>query len=103
MKKIYPVILFVIISSITNVAQIFGQCPSYITLYSQAEVDNFAINYQDCVSQGWLTSIILDGSDIIDLSGLSSITTITDKLNIQNARNFFFLWEKCKRLVRTYK
>ena len=48
--------------------------------FSQAEVDSFQANYQECSDvQG---SVSITGSDIADLSGLSQVTSISGSLNI---------------------
>ncbi len=50
--------------------------------FSQAEVDSFLADYPDCSDlQG---SVSIHGSDIVDLSGLSQVTSISGNLNIGN-------------------
>src|SRR5690606_11506716 len=60
---------------------VFGQCPSGdIVFTSQAEVNAFAANYPDCTHISGTLSI--SGSDITDLSPLSSITDTGSNLRI---------------------
>ncbi|MAY53710.1 MAG: hypothetical protein CMC75_10680 [Flavobacteriaceae bacterium] len=61
----------------------FGQCPgNSITFSTQAEIDNFAINFPNCtVVQETLE---ISGNNISDLSGLSQITTVENVLTIHN-------------------
>ena len=60
---------------------VFGQCPSGdVTLYTQAEVNAFVVNYPDCTHIPGALSI--SGSDISDLSPLSNITGIEGRLYI---------------------
>ena len=56
-------------------------CPSgNVELYSQEDVDNFAIEYSECTSiQGGL---YIYGSNIFDLSPLSNITSVAGSLGI---------------------
>ncbi len=58
----------------------YSQCPTSISINSQQDVDNFSVDYPDCVSQGWLTTITISGSDITDLSGLEDIINVKSYL-----------------------
>ena len=59
----------------------FGQCPTtQINLHSQAEVDAFATTYPGCTELLGVLSI--SGQDIIDLSGLSQITSTSSRFQI---------------------
>src|SRR5690606_7461152 len=62
------------------------QCPTgNVTLYSQADVNNFATNYPNCTEiTGYLYISDIGGSDITDLSPLSNIQSIGGFLNIYN-------------------
>ena len=66
----------------------FGQCPTMnVTLTTQTEVDNFAIQYPNCTNFPALTLSIESaaGSDpITNLDGLGLIETLTGGLRIQN-------------------
>jgi len=59
----------------------YSQCPNAsITLASQTEVDNFPITYNGCTQISGNLSI--SGSDITDLSPLSSLTFVEQDLSI---------------------
>ncbi len=70
-------------NSLIQTIQDCGGCGDNIVLSSQAEVDDFPINY-DCIE---INDLIIDGSDITDLSPLSSITTVNGYLTINNNVN----------------
>ncbi len=54
---------------------VIGQCPeSSLTLTSQAEIDAFTTNYPDCTEL--LNALIISGSDIENLEGLSNIASV---------------------------
>ncbi|MEM7085597.1 MAG: T9SS type A sorting domain-containing protein [Bacteroidota bacterium] len=56
-------------------------CPTNtVLLTSQAEVDAFAATYPGCTELN--VNLRIEGSDIVDLSGLSQITTVTEELYI---------------------
>jgi hypothetical protein len=75
-KLIFPLLLF-------WGTTLIAQCPSTsITLASQADVNNFAIDYPDCAFVDG--DVIVSGSDITDLSGLSGISSIGGQLIIEN-------------------
>src|SRR5690606_17352979 len=62
---------------------VFGQCPSgNVTLNSQAEVNAFAANYPDCTEIPG--SVIIWGTDIVNLDPLSNITSIGGYLRFYN-------------------
>ena len=78
MKKLL-LLFFILLSGINS----FAQCPTtVITLTTQAEVDDFAVTYPGCtaISDG----LIVSGSDINNLLGLSGITQITGGFSISN-------------------
>lgn len=60
-----------------------AQCPSGdVQLNSQADVDDFVLNYPNCTTiNGFL---IIDGGSINDISGLSNLSSISSFLNINN-------------------
>lgn len=55
--------------------KIIAQCPpGNVELYSQADVNAFVASYPNCTTiDGYL---YITGSDVVDLSGLSNISTI---------------------------
>src|SRR5690606_1045431 len=62
------------------------QCPTgYLSFYSQADIDAFAINYPNCteISGG----LYIFGNDITDLSPFSNLTSIGGYLGIYNNSN----------------
>ena len=79
MKKMYFLSLL-FYGLIINIPT-FGQCNQDIVLNSQEDVDSFVMNYGCTEIDGSLT---IEGEDIVDLSGLSGITSITDTLKIHN-------------------
>lgn len=73
--------------------QLWAQCPTSISMYDQQDIDDFAIDQPDCVSQGWLKNLTINGDDITDLSGLSAITNIKSTLNWNKANvSSFSTW-----------
>ncbi len=59
-----------------------SQCPNGITISTQAQIDSFTTNYPNCTEiPKWL---IINGSDITDLSGLSEIVSVALDLQIKN-------------------
>ena len=73
MKKILPLALFLI--SLIN----FAQCPTdFISLSSQADVDNFAVNYPGCTVLNNSLTIDGDTNTITNLNGLAQITSAQD-------------------------
>ena len=78
MKKLYVFLIGLLLWA--NVG--FGQCFLEVTLYSQAEVDNFATNYQCNELSG---TLIIDGSqDITNLNGLSHLTRVGNLTILSN-------------------
>lgn len=70
MKKLS--LLFILIS-IINV-QAFTQCPDYLIIESQDQIDNFKIQYPNCSQiEGYVS---INGDDITDLAGLDNLTSI---------------------------
>ncbi|MEZ4849181.1 MAG: hypothetical protein R3B93_11300 [Bacteroidia bacterium] len=64
---------------------LFGQCPTgNLLLSTQAEIDNFPINYPNCTST--FNSLEINGNSITNLQGLSSLQTVGD-LTIKNNPN----------------
>jgi len=60
----------------------FGQCPtSALTLTTQNQIDNFAVNYPGCTSLD--VPLTIDGPDITNLNGLIQLQHVND-LNISN-------------------
>lgn len=58
----------------------FGQCPG-VTITTQSQVDNFAIDYPGCTN---FYSININGSDILNLNGLSQIETVARNFKVKN-------------------
>lgn len=52
----------------------FGQCPPSGVFTSQAQIDQFAIDYPDCTT---IEELRIEGADITDLSPLSSLTSVS--------------------------
>ncbi|NBC05988.1 MAG: HYR domain-containing protein, partial [Bacteroidetes bacterium] len=74
--------LFLFASSMLALPTVLNaQCPSGdVTLNSQADVDNFAVNYPNCSQiTGFLT---ISGNDITDLSPLANLQSVTESLDI---------------------
>lgn len=79
MKKVIVLVVAVVMMIGTN-AQ--GCLPEGIIFYTQEEIDNFQANYPGCTEiEGYVT---INGSDIIDLNGLNSITSIGGYLEIMD-------------------
>ncbi|MFK5895019.1 MAG: T9SS type A sorting domain-containing protein [Pseudomonadota bacterium] len=75
--------LFTLVLSILFSAPIvFSQCPNNISFYSQADIDNFPINYPNCTEiEGFVQ---INGEDITNLYGLSNIESVGQDLIINN-------------------
>lgn len=58
-----------------------AQCPTWLNVTSQSQIDNFPINYPGCTDYNGTLEI--DGTAITNLNGLSSISEI-DNLSINN-------------------
>ncbi len=80
MKKGLFVFGFLFISSFG-----FAQCPAGpIELNSQADVDNFVLDYPGCTEI--LDDLIIDGNDIINFKGMSGITSVGRNLRVRNTQ-----------------
>lgn len=80
---------FTLLLILTVLHNSYGQCPSYVSLADQAEVDAFIANYPNCqhIAGGLDIGHYFfnqDDTDITDISGLSNIQTIGGKLMIGN-------------------
>jgi len=62
-------------------ASIDAQCPTYLTLSTQGEVDSFSIHYPNCTT---LENITIEGSGITHLDGLSALQKVSWDLWIQD-------------------
>ncbi|QHI38483.1 hypothetical protein IMCC3317_38760 [Kordia antarctica] len=80
MKKYYITIIF---SFIMFVVQAQPCSTTNITLNSQAEVDSFIINNAGTCTTSSFT-LTVTGSDVVDISGLSFITSVGRSLVIEN-------------------
>src|SRR5690606_23843101 len=57
------------------------QCPTgYLSFYSQADIDAFAINYPNCTQISG--SLYISSSDIVNLNGLSNLISVGGDLYI---------------------
>lgn len=80
-KLIYLYIqLYILSSSFTAYAQTCAT--GGITFASQADIDNFTTNYPGCTQI--LGMVRIEGADIVNLNGLSSISSIGGSLDIRN-------------------
>ena len=74
--------LIILISLCSN-----AQCPNTaITLTTQEEIDNFSTNYPGCTEL--LGDLIINGSGLQNVDGLSHITTIAGDLEIKGLNEF---------------
>lgn len=79
--------LFTLVLSILFSAPIvFSQCPNNISFYSQADIDNFPINYPNCTEIEYECTVSVDGiiaSDQISLypNPFTAYTTFEYNLN----------------------
>lgn len=73
---------YLLLAALLCVVEAFAQCPATpITLSSQAEIDAFGVMYPDCsLIEG---NITISGANIVDLIGLSGISSIDGSLTIQ--------------------
>jgi hypothetical protein len=87
MKKILSLVLLLFVIGSTSAQQDnytviresrVGCLPDGIEFQSQAEVDNFAINYPDCNTI--LGNVYIDGEDITNLNALININRIEEEL-----------------------
>ena len=79
MKK-YPILSLAFLLIVLNFIYSQSCLPQGITFSSQAQIDNFPVNYPDCTEI--LGDVWIEGSGINNLSGLSSITTIGGNLEM---------------------
>ncbi len=86
MKKLSLLFALIIIVHAT----IFSQCIPYgITFDTQEEINNFQTNYPGCTEiEGY---VFIHGNEIINLNGLSVVTSIGGKLEINNCDSLFSL------------
>ncbi len=79
MKRIYLILIFTL-----NFAALWGQCPSgSLNITSQAQIDNFAINYPNCTQiAGGVTIDEHWSTPIYNLNGLSQVTSIGGDIRI---------------------
>jgi Secretion system C-terminal sorting domain len=72
MKKLFLISAFISCSLIS-----FGQCPtSPIELFTQADVDNFSVNYPGCTQI--TNGLYISGTGISNLNGLNQITSVVE-------------------------
>ncbi len=79
LTPILSILLFLV--SHTGLA---AQCPNVITLNSQEQINDFTFSFENC--NEFSGQMIISGSDITDLDGLSSILAIYGSLEIRNTR-----------------
>jgi len=72
---------FFLVFFLFSVLSVSANCPNVVSLYSQSEVDNFGIDYPGCTQ---LTNLNIIGSSITDLSPLSAITSVSERIYIVN-------------------
>ncbi len=77
-------LLIILVVFIYNNALTQTCLPDGISFNSQAEIDNFPINYPGCTEIEGYVSIYGIGSGIINLEGLSQITSIGETFQISN-------------------
>lgn len=93
MKKNISNILILIAMLFCEKVEIFSQCPSHISINNQQDIDDFSIDHPDCVNQGWVQSLTINGSDISNLNGLNDIKSIRSVLTWQKANvSSFSTW-----------
>ena len=81
MKNLIILSFALLISQGIVQSQSFNSClPEGITFYSQIEIDNFQVNYPGCTEVAG--DVIIRGDDIINLNGLSIVTSIGGNLTI---------------------
>lgn len=85
MKKLVFSCCILFLSIIAN-----AQCPlGDLVLSSQADIDNFPVNYPSCTSTPY--SITIDGGDISNVFALSSLRSIAGNLIIKNTTSLYKL------------
>jgi len=96
-----PRSLFLLILSFILMSTVgFAQCPPSLTLTTQQEIDDFAINYPNCDGTGLSLEINNEVTPITNLNGLSQLTTLsslgifftdaTDLSGLDNITNISF-------------
>jgi hypothetical protein len=86
-KTLRQLAILILIAMIFSAPASAQDCtPDEITLFSQAEVNNFQINHGPCdtVTEG----LYINGNDIVDLSPLSALTTVGGDI----LRGGVFIW-----------
>lgn len=93
-----PFLLFFAISFTISTG--LAQCPTFLTLTTQQEIDDFALNYPDCDGTGLALEINNEVTPITNLNGLSQLTTLsslgifftnaTDLSGLDNITNISF-------------
>jgi len=81
MKKIQ--LLTLIILTLNGI--IYSQCPAYLTLNTQTQIDNFIIEYPDCTEI--YGQVYISGENITNLNGLSNLISIGQELLIEDNNN----------------
>lgn len=80
MKIIFSLVLF-----LTVQFSLFSQCPTAgITLSTQSAVDNFTVNYPGCSVMPAGSDLIITGTNITNLNGLSSLQIVNGAVEIRN-------------------
>jgi hypothetical protein len=79
MKNIVIIFLLTLTTGLPAFAQTCGA--GGITLSTQADIDNFAINYPGCTQT--LGYVLIEGADITNLNGLSGLTAVGGALIIR--------------------
>ncbi|MCF8347670.1 MAG: T9SS type A sorting domain-containing protein [Bacteroidales bacterium] len=59
-----------------------AQCPDYLQINTQSEIDLFPINYPNCTEINGM--VMISGDDISNLNGLSNLISISGYLSIRN-------------------
>ena len=84
MKKFYIILIAMLMSSgaMAQTNQPCSTClPEGVTFSTQTQIDNFQTNYPNCTEiEG---DVLINGSDIINLNGLSVLTSIGGNLWIK--------------------
>ena len=104
MKKFYIFIFFSICFSFQNKAQ--NCIPDILVITSQAQIDNFAINYPGCTSIDGTLEIVSPLGEITNLNGLSqlnyifhlqihenpALTSLEGLENLTNVNHLYIYW-----------
>jgi len=71
MKNLIIIATFFILKT----TALFSQCPTMaLTITTQSEIDNFSINYPNCMNLD--QTLFIDGNDVTNLNGLSTLQEI---------------------------